>query len=190
MKIHDLLKELNACGEVQKWASDKTWEQIYNNCHRGDWLCWLFARTNPNDLQILTLVKGHQANTVRHWMRHKRSLDAVDAAIAFGEGKINIEELNRAANDSYDGPCTESAEAAAVAAATTTNSYFYVGATFATICFTPRLNTPYEADNTTAAAFFAAKAAYRHKGRAAFTENQQETADIFRKFISIDKFNI
>lgn len=129
MKIHELLKELESCDAAQEWASDKTWEQIYNDCHRGDWLCWLFVRTNPEDLQLLTLVKGHQANTVRHLMKDKRSLDAVDAAIAYGEGRISLKELNAAA------------DAAASAAADR-------------------------------------------------KENQQQTVDIFRKFIPIEKFNI
>lgn len=186
MEIHDILKLLNACKEAQEWASDKTWEQIYNECHRGDWLCWLFARTNINDIQLLTLVKGHQANTVRHLMKDKRILAAVDAAIAFGEGKISIEELNRVANDSYDVPCTKYADVAAAAAATTTYSFFYDF----TICFTPRLYTHYNADNTTAAAFYSAEAAFYINGRADSIKNKQDTADIFRQFISIDKFNL
>ena len=47
----------------------------------------------PKNLRELTLAKGHCANTVRHLMKDQRSIDAVDAAIAFGEGKITKEEL-------------------------------------------------------------------------------------------------
>ena len=135
MKINNLLKELNACSDAQEWAKNKTWQEIYDTCHRGDWLNWLFKQTNPNDLQLLTLVKGHQVNTIRHLL-DERSLKAIDTAIAFGEGKATREELDAA----------DAAAAAADAAA--------------------------------------AAAAY------ARIKNQQETADIFRKYISIDKFNI
>ena len=94
--MKEKLIELNACEQALEWAGDKTWEEIYNTCHRGDWLLWLFAKTNPDDLQLLTLAKGHCANTVRHLMMDERSTNAVDVAIAFGEGKATIEELNAA----------------------------------------------------------------------------------------------
>src|SRR5574343_642165 len=93
-----LLKELNACTESIKWAGDKSWEEIYNTCHRGDWLLWLFKRTNPKDFQLLTLAKGHCANTVRHLMKDERSIRAVDTAIAFGEGRATPDELKAAAD--------------------------------------------------------------------------------------------
>ena len=66
--MKELLIKLDACKEAKEWAANKTWEEIYNTCHRGDWLLWLFKRTNPNDLQLLTLATGHCANTVRHLM--------------------------------------------------------------------------------------------------------------------------
>jgi len=94
--INNLLSELKACDDAVKWAKDKSWEEIYTTCHRGDWLLWLFNKTNPDDLQLLTLAKGHVANTVRHLMKNERSIKAVDAAIAFGEGKITRAELNAA----------------------------------------------------------------------------------------------
>jgi hypothetical protein len=95
--MKELLIKLNACEEATDWAADKSWEEIYSTCHRGDWLLWLFKRTNPEDIQLLTLAKGHCANTVRHLMTDERSIKAVDAAIAFGEGRISREELDDAA---------------------------------------------------------------------------------------------
>jgi hypothetical protein len=92
--MKEKLIKLEACEEVLEWAGDKTWEEIYNTCHRGDWLLWLFAKTNPEDLQLLILAKAHCVNTVRHLMTDKRSRDLVDVGIAFGEGKATIEELN------------------------------------------------------------------------------------------------
>ena len=98
MNIDNLLKKFDACRDAIEWAKGKEWQEIYHTCHRGDWLLWLFVRTNPDDFQLLTLAKGHCANTVRHLMKDERSLNAVDAAIAFGEGSITIEELRAAAS--------------------------------------------------------------------------------------------
>ena len=94
--MKDLLIKLNACQDAKDWAADKSWKEIFETCHRGDWLLWLFQKTNPNDLQLLTLAKGHCTNTVRHLLKDERSIKAVDVAIAFGEGKASREELDAA----------------------------------------------------------------------------------------------
>ena len=77
-----LLITLDACKEAKEWAKDKTWKEVYETCERGDWLLWLFARTNPNNLKELTLAKGHCANTVRYLIKDERSLKAVDMALS------------------------------------------------------------------------------------------------------------
>ena len=153
--------DLEACDEAADWASGKTWEEVYSTCHRGDWLLWLFAKTNPDNLQELTLAKGHCANTVRHLMSDERSIAAVDAAIAFGEGKITKEELNAAAY-AYAATAVDAADYAAYAAA--------------------------------AAAYAAYAAAYDAAAAAAYAdakkENQKQTADICRKYLPIELWNI
>lgn len=106
-------------------------------------------------MRLFTLVKGHQANTVRHLIKDAKSLAAIDAAIAFGKGKINKEKLEKAADEAK----TVYAPFAAFAAFAA-NSY----AAFA-------VDT------------FAYDSAYEET-------YQRETADIFRKFISIEKFNV
>ena len=163
--MKELLNKLKACQEAMEWAGDKSWQEIYNTCHRGDWLLWLFKRTNPDDLQLLTLAKGHCANTVRHLMKDERSIKAVDAAIAFGEGKISRDELDASASD---------AAAAAFAATDAADAYAAYAASDA-----------YAAAAAYAAASFAAAAAY-----AAKKENQQLTADICRKYLPIEVWNI
>ena len=163
--MKEILKKLNACKEAVEWAGDKTWEEIYNTCHRGDWLLWLFKKTNPDDLQRLTLAKGHCANTVRHLMDDERSIKAVDTAIAFGEGKATREELNAAAAAAYYAAGTPAAAAAAAA---------------------------YYAAAAAAAAYYAAYAAYAavDADADARTKNQMETADICRKYLPIEIWNI
>src|ERR1035437_150201 len=99
--INKLLRSLSACTEAYKWAYNKPWPIILKTCPRGDWLLWLFQKTNPNDLKLLTLTKAHCANTVRHLMKDKRSTNAIDVAIAFGLGKCSLEELNKAKIAAY-----------------------------------------------------------------------------------------
>ena len=98
--MEELLIKLNACDEAIEWAGDRTIEEIVKDCDRGDWLLWL-AKKIGIELQPLTLAKGHCANTVRHLMKNERSIKAVDMAIAFGEGRATMEELNNAAAASY-----------------------------------------------------------------------------------------
>ena len=111
----DLLIELAACKEAMEWVEDKTIEEVLRDSWRGDWLLWL-ARKLDLPIQQLTLAKGRCANTVRHLMHDDRSIKAVDAAIAFGEGKITREELKDAAYASAAYVATAAASAAAYAA--------------------------------------------------------------------------
>ncbi len=110
-KFKQKLIELSACNEGVKFCEGKTVQEFWNTCHRGDWMLWLFKRTNPQDIKLLFLAKGHCANTVRHLMKDERSIKAVDAAIAFGNGEIS-NEANR-----------QSAAAAAAAADAAADAY-------------------------------------------------------------------
>jgi hypothetical protein len=87
--MKEKLIQLNACAEALEWAGDKTWEEIYNTCHRGDWLLWLFAKTNPDDFRLLTLAKAHCANTVRHSAYHAAGAASyVIAVVAFAGAAV------------------------------------------------------------------------------------------------------
>lgn len=123
--LKELLIELNACEEALDWADDKKIEQVVEQCHRGDWLLWLAQKVDIG-LKPLTLAKGHCANTVRHLMKDKRSIDAVDAAIAFGEGRATIEELDLAA--AAAGASYGAAYAAAAASYASTSYAAYAAA--------------------------------------------------------------
>ena len=150
--MKELLKKLHACKEAREWAGDKTWEEIYTTCHRGDWLLWLFARANPEDKLQLILAAAHCVNTVRNLMRDERSRKAIDIAIRYGEGNATDGELADAA-----------ADAAAYAA--------------------------YAADAAADAAYAAADAA-AYAADAAKKKNQKLTADIVRKYLPIEIWNI
>ena len=98
--MKELLIKLKACEAAREWAGDKSWPEIFATCHRGDWLLWLFYHT-AGDKRLLTLAKGHCANTVRHLMKDERSVNAVDVAIRYGNGEATQEELRAASVAAY-----------------------------------------------------------------------------------------
>jgi len=122
--FQELLEELNACGVARDWAAAKTIEEVVVECHRGDWLLWLASKVNV-DKRKFTLAKAHCANIVRHLMKDERSLNAVDIAMAYGQGEVEHEALIVAAYaadiayiDDIDGyPSCVAAKAAYCAAA-------------------------------------------------------------------------
>jgi len=178
-----LLIKLKACSEAKEWAENKSWEEVYNTCHRGDWLLWLFKKTNPDDLQLLTLAKGHCTNTVRHLMKDERSIKAVDVAIAFGEGKATREDADATYAAAYAAFAAASADADAAAYA----------AAAATYAVTAAADVAYAAATyaATAAADAAAAAADTYAVYAAAKKyNQQLTADICRMYLPIEIWNI
>ena len=155
--MKELLIKLNACNEAREWASNKSIDEIWATCHRGDWMLWLARKLNI-DKRVLTLAKGHCANTVRHLMKDERSIAAVDMAIKYGEGNATDSELAAAADAAYDA---------------TADAYDAYAADYAT------------AD--AAAAYAAAAAAYAAAADAdARKQSQQATAEICRKYIPLD----
>jgi hypothetical protein len=217
--MKELLLNLNACEEARLWAGDKSWKEIYETCHRGDWLLWLFKKTNRDDLKLFTLAKGHCANTVRHLMKDERSIKAVDAAIAFGNGKITKDELAAAAAAGavaaydagvYDAAAAVAAYAAgAVAAGAAYAAYdaydagvydaaaavaaYAAGAVAAGAAYAAydAAVAAYAADAAYDAAYDAvAAAAAAGAAAAAKKANQLLTANIVRQYIPIDKWNI
>jgi hypothetical protein len=96
MKKFDI-KQFNPCYDALLWyESQPSTEEAWNNCHRGDWMLWIAKKLNVN-IRVLTLAKGLCANTVRHLMKDERIIKAVNAAIAYGKGEIDDEELREAA---------------------------------------------------------------------------------------------
>jgi hypothetical protein len=214
MNIKEKLEQLDACEDALKWVNDRTIEQAVADCHRGDWLLWLASKLGI-DKRKLTLAKGHCANTVRDLMKDPRSIAAVDAAIAYGEGKIGEEELAAArdsATDAYDDAAVAAASYAtwaansaawavdvaayvadynydAVAAAWAAARAAYAAA-WAAADYAAVWAANADADSAAAPAAARAYAAYAASvdGR---KDNEKQTADICRKYIGdliIQKF--
>jgi hypothetical protein len=174
--LGDFLMRHEACKDGYLFAKDLTLEQFFQTCERGDWILWLFCRTNPNSLRELTLAKGHCANTVRHLMTDKRNIKEVDTAIAFGEGAVTREELDAAAQDGMR----------AAIDARSMITYLVAAISAAVTNYTPD-----------ATAAYAAKAAYYAvlpistvaDANAVKTENEKLTANICRKYLPLRIWN-
>ena len=116
----------DACPGALDWIEDnniKSLEEAWEKCQRGDWMLWLYTRLHPENIRERVLAAGHCANTVRHLMTDKRSIAAVDAAIAFGEGKITEKELEKTCKAAFvaaSAAYTYASAAAAYAADTAT----------------------------------------------------------------------
>jgi hypothetical protein len=178
--MKELLVHLKACEEAITWAGDKTWPEIFETCHRGDWLLWLFFNTmnhnNEEHFTLLTHAKGHCANTVRHLMADKRSIDAVDAAINYNGDRQALKQAAYAAAFAVD-----SAYAYAYAAADS--------AAFADSAAADAADAAYAAAAAAFADSAAADSAYAAAADAR-ASNQLSTANIVRQYIPIEKWNI
>ena len=191
--LKEFLKKKRACEDGYLFAKDLTLEEFLATCHRGDWILWLFAKSNPKSIRELTLAKGHCVNTVRHLMEDERSLRAVDVAIEFGEGRATKKELDSAYAASYAAAdaAADSAYAAAYTAAApayvaayTAADSAYVAASAADAAAAPAYAAANVAANAAAAADAAADYASNYK------KNLMETADICRKYLPINIWNI
>jgi hypothetical protein len=194
--LKTFLEKHKACSDSSEFAKDLTLEQFLATCERGDWILWLFAKTNPESLKELTLAKAHCANTVRHLMTGERSVKAVDVAIAFGEGGATKEELNVVAHAAADA-AADAAYAAAYAAHAATDAAYAAAAYAAAYAAHAAADAAgaataaaYAAGDAAGAAAYAAHAATDAAayaaGAAAEKQNQKQTADICRKFLPIE----
>ena len=75
------------------WAGDRSIAEIVRDCPRGDWLLLLAARLRI-DQRSLALVRGRCAHMVKNRMTDGVFKQAVDTAIAYGEGLDTEESLH------------------------------------------------------------------------------------------------
>ena len=209
--MKQLLIKLNACEEVKIWANNKTWQEFYETCHRGDWLLWLFFKTmndkSEEDFTLLTHAKGYCANTVRHLMKDERSIAAVDAAMNYCGDKTALKNAAYAAYDAAKAYAAYAAYVAAYAAYVAAYAAAYAAIVAANDAYDAAYDAAIAANAAYDAAYYAAiaakaacNAAYYAANvatddayvayNAARNRNQLETASIIRRIIPIEKWNI
>ena len=199
--MKEKLEKLGACNEAIKWASTQPdYKTAWQNCERGDWMLWLAKALNVDDRK-LTLAKYHCVNQVRHLMVDQRSIDAMEAALKYANSEISRDELNNyaeaavAAADAADYAATD---AAATAAATDAADADAAAAAHAAAyaAYAAAAYAAYAAAAAAAAYAAAAAAAYAAAAAAAYAadaadaaaaarkENQLQTANICREFLT------
>lgn len=179
---YELSKEVNAF-----FSGFETFEEAWNACKRGDWMLEIAYKVGVG-IKVLTLAKGLCANTVRHLMKDKRNIDAVDGAIAFGNGEITEEELEllRFPDDAY---------ADAIDAIDSIYAYDTAYSAISTNCTATATYANYAAATsayafaTTAAAAYYAYGTYADAYATAEKENQLQTANICREVLTQEVFN-
>lgn len=170
---HEFLNDNGACEDGYEFAIKyKTLRDAWDNCERGDWMAWYAERAGV-DKRILTLVAGLCAETVIHLMKDDRSVKAVKAAIAYGKGEIDDNELEYATSDAAN--AAWAAKDASVASAVSAANAAWAASDVAS-------------DAASDAAWAASEAwAARAAASAACAEinsNQKQTAEICRKYLT------
>ena len=100
MKKFNIYKFKPCLDATKYYDACKSSEEAWNNCSRGDWMLWITSNLEV-DIKILTLAKVHCALTVKHLMKDKRSIEALEVALKFVNGKATLEELKIAADAAY-----------------------------------------------------------------------------------------
>jgi len=169
------LEKINACNEAIRWvATQKNYEEAWQNCEHGDWMLWLAQQLHIDNYK-LTLAKGLTAKLVIHLMKDERSINAVNIAIKYGNHQATDEELKIAAN------------AVAAAAAYAANA---VAAAAAYAAYAAYAVAAYAAYAAVAAANAAAYAAANAANAAAARKTiLKQSADICREVLTEEIFN-
>jgi len=176
--LKEFLQKNYTWPEIAKFAQNLTIEQFLNTCERGDWILWLFARTNPDCLKQIILATAHCVNTIRDRMRDKASTNAVDAAIAFGEGKITKKVLKDFADLAYNAdPSATKGESNEIYAA---DAAAYAAWLSASAFESSRLDNAYQAIGYTC---------YSAAFSGQLILKQKQTADICRKYLPLKIWN-
>lgn len=179
MKKFDI-NQFKPCEDgLEYYNSHPDFETAWNNCERGDWMLWMAKRLNVDD-RVFTLARAHCANTVRHLMKDVRSLDAVDAAIKYGNGEISRVDLIEYAIDALS--------AAVDACAAYAYTYSYTSYYACTASTSASDETNYNSASCAACAV-SSDAIDDVCAFDARESNQKETADICRKYLTDEVFN-
>jgi hypothetical protein len=57
MSFKEILVTIDACDDARDWVGDRTAEQAWAECPRGDWMLWLLSRLKPGQELHRPLVR-------------------------------------------------------------------------------------------------------------------------------------
>ena len=102
MKIIDQIKHFEPCVEAVEWLGDKTFDEAWATCERGDWMLWAYARLYYDRNRELVGCVAECVATIQHLMTDQRSVDVLKACKKYANGEISKEELLSYAIASYE----------------------------------------------------------------------------------------
>ena len=101
MKNKFNINQFKPCLDAAKYYDTcRSSKEAWNNCPRGDWMLWIALKLGV-DVETLTLAKIYCALTIKHLIKNKRSIKALEVALKFANGKATLEELKIAVNSAY-----------------------------------------------------------------------------------------
>ena len=144
------LESLDACRDAVEWVGDKTLDDAWNTCERGDWRLWIAGRLDiDRKLLVLAACECARTSLVYVPVGETRPLRAIETAEAWCRGETTIEDVRTAAH--------AAAYAAYAAYAAAHAAYAAAHAAYAA---TTAYAAAYASDAAYAAAHAAAHAAY------------------------------
>ena len=121
-EVEKLLISKGACSEARKWAKGKTLAEIWDQCERVDWICWLLGRMEGKegwpDRKAIALAACSFAELALPFIRvgEDRPRQAIDTARALLRGDATIQEVKIARAATYAAAANAVYDAAAAAA--------------------------------------------------------------------------
>jgi hypothetical protein len=123
------LLDMGACREAAEWAGDKTLDQAWAECERGDWMLWL-AHMAGVETRLIVLSACDCAETASGYYTPDTVLAcvwAIDSARRFVAGETDREEVvvarSAASDAAYAAYAASAAAYAAYAAAASAAAY-------------------------------------------------------------------
>lgn len=87
MTLQEWLCKFGACGSARRWVGDKTLQEAWATCHRGDWMRWLSVAACGNTSWT---TRDHE-KMVSAWDRIEREHRLEDAMYrAFNEARLTF----------------------------------------------------------------------------------------------------
>lgn len=100
MTLYAYLKPRNACADALKFCKGKTLEAAWNKCVEPEWLSWLISDRKVEKRKVMA-AKAAIFDSERHLIDPAK-YPAIDAALAYGAGKLTDAELEKARADYGD----------------------------------------------------------------------------------------
>ena len=117
IELRKRLLDMDACDPAVAWVGDKDLDTAWRECHRGDWMLWLWGRCE-HDRTSLVLCACECARLALKFVAkgEERPLKAIEAAEAWTRGEVDFEQVQDAASSANAADAADAASAAAHAA--------------------------------------------------------------------------